>query len=777
MISSKPRRAVAIVSAAAVALAGTVYAAGGTPGDAATPPLTHPPVYTVVAAPTGTGTACTAAKPCSLGTAQATERRFVRSFPVDVRVVLDGGTYQLSHALRLTPADSGHDGTQVTYQAAPGAVPVLSGGRTVTGWQPAAGRPGVWQATIPAGFDTRQLYSNGHRLPLASGLPTGVEFVQNSDGFLLTSTKLDSWPDPSDLQVVFHGGNGPWTQTSCPVTGIKGLQLDVAQPCWKNLHLKALGVQELAWEDDPMGGFGGLGPTKSPTKLSNAVSLLKPGTWAIDHVSHTIYFEPKAGRDPAQLHVVAPALQTLLRVAGTRQHPVHDVTISGIEFAYGSWTAPDSANGFPQMQADWYLEGPQANNRQGTCQYSHPKGSCPFAAWTRTPANVVVTGAHRVSLLGNTFTHLGGVGLAVYNGSRHVVVKGNALTDISGTAIELGSTNDPLLKYVHGKSSYLDAYDTIADNYVHRAAIQYLGGIGIWLGYVQHARIVHNQIDHVPYTGISVGWGGWHGDLLSADSDDNISAHNVVADNLIYHYMLTLGDGGAIYTNGSQAQGWPTALHEHGNIAYYGFNTDFSLYTDAASKYIVLDHNFVYDQPIDSFDSGGCRTVGHIRLFDNWFSQGGPAYPCFAYTDVQQKNNATVCEDPTPAQAPMAIVKAAGLQPKYRHLITSQAPTVELVGPNGLTATGGDKVLISGSGYDRTATVRFGTTKARTVKVLSANYLLATAPAGSGTVAVTVTTSHGTSAVSKLASVAYKAKPGPCADYLGTNVTTKLFTG
>lgn len=730
----------------------------------------------VFAAPTGTGSACTRSNPCALDTAQDKERSLAPTMHSDVVVVLAGGSYHLAHALRLTTADSGRNGHRVIYRAATGAVPVLSGARAITGWTRTPGKTGLWQASIPAGFDTRQLYANGHRLPMASGKPTAVSFVQTKAGFLMTSTALDSWPNPSNLQLMFHGGNGPWTETSCPVAGIHGTSLTVAQPCWANLHLKALGVQELAWYDDPMGGFGGLAAWKSMTTFRNAYAYLSPGHWVIDRVAHKIFFQLHSDRDPNNLQVLAPARQTLFRIAGSRTHPVHDVTVSGLHFAYGGWTAPDNRNGFPQMQANWYLKGPQANNREGTCQFSTPPGRCPFASWTRTPANAVVTGAHRVSLLGNTFTHLGGVGLSVYNGSRDVLVKGNSFTDISGTGIELGQTNDPTLHYVHGHASWLNTHDTIADNYVHHVAIQYLGGIGIWLGYTRYATVTHNQIDHVPYTGISIGWGGWHA-TQSKDNDDNIQAHNLVTDNLIYRYMLDLGDGGAIYSNGGQAKGWASELKERGNVAYFGINTDFSLYTDAASKYIELDHNFVYDQPFDSFDSGGCRTVGHIKLHDNWFSQGGPAYPCAPYTDVQTAKNTTVCESPTPAQSPVRVVRRAGLEPAYRHLITGLRPTVELVGPNGLRSAGGDKVLISGSGFDRTTTVQFGKKPARAVRRLSANYLIATAPAGSGVVSVQVTTAHGTSATNKHNAVQYQAKPGQCVDYLGSNVTTKLFTG
>jgi hypothetical protein len=460
----------------------------------------------------------------------------------------------------------------------------------------------------------------------------------------------------------------------------------------------------------------------------------------------------------------------LLSLTGGHRRAAHDLTITGLTFAYGGWTATDDRNGFPQMQADWYLRGPHANTAQGTCHFSMPTGSCPFASWTRTPANVVVRSTRNVDIIGDTFTHLGGAGLDLYDGSTSDLVKGNEFTDIAASAIQLGSTNDPL----PGKRGVLERGNTIADNYIHRVANTYLGGVGIFLGYTQRSTVVHNQIDHVPYTGISVGWGGWHANVLR-NTDYNLNAHNVVANNLLYDYMTVLGDGGAIYTNGSQASSWRGALEIRGNVAYNGPNTDFSLYTDAASQYVRLHHNFVYFQPFDSFNSGGCHTVGHIRLFDNVFAPGGPAYPCFATTDINRWHNVTVCENPPPSQTPRAIVARAGLEPAYRYLLRGGRPSVSLVGPSDISSTG-DHVLISGNGFSPGTVVRFGGKRATGVHVMSANYLIAKTPAGSGTVNVTVTTPAGTSAVTKASRVTMRTNPPACIDYLGTGLTTALLS-
>src|SRR5215217_8021090 len=60
------------------------------------------------------------------------------------RIVLADGTYFLNAPLVLTPEHSG-----VTIEAAPGAKPVISGGRKITGWRKASfGKKDVFAADI-----------------------------------------------------------------------------------------------------------------------------------------------------------------------------------------------------------------------------------------------------------------------------------------------------------------------------------------------------------------------------------------------------------------------------------------------------------------------------------------------------------------------------------------------------------------------------------------------------------------------------------------------------
>jgi hypothetical protein len=732
-----------------------------------------PPAPTVLmAAPLGGGDTCTQSAPCSLLGAQAAARRLSPHLRADLEVSLENGTYDLTRPMQFGPQDSGTNGFTVTYAAAAGAHPVISGGVAVTRWHQVDPAKHIWAAPIAPGFDTRQLYVNGQSMPRSAGLPSAA-YVQTSTGFISSSPVLAHWRNVTNVSAVFTGGNGAWTQPSCTIASVSGDTITMSEPCWQNLHLPGDGSQEVSWVYGPQGGFGGLSGAAMPSFFQNAYELLSPGHWSIDTTMHQLFYVPAPGQDMATATFLVPVLQTLFNVAGTLAAPVHDLTFAGLQFSYGTWTQPDTTEGFAEMQADWTLTGAGAAATQGTCSYSLTPGTCPYASWTRTPANVVLSATHHVTMEGDTFSHLGGAGLDVEYGSQDDVVEGNEFTDIAASAIQLGSTDDPLPADVGAGSREIDSNDTIADNYIHDVANEYLGGVGIWQGYAQHATIAHNQIDDVPYTAISIGWAGWHSNVVSPDADPNVNSDNLIADNLMFNYMQTLGDGGAIYTNGGQANGWGDELVISGNVAYGGTNTDFSLYTDTGSKYVNLTNNVVYDQPVDSFASGGCHTVGHIRLSDNYFSQLGPLYPCDAVIDVVATGTTPVCTNLEPDQAPSAMLAAAGIEPAWRSLLVHQVPLVADVGPTALPLSGG-LVLVSGSGFTPSTTVEFGTVPARSVTVLSANYLEAEAPPGSGNIPVALSNGNGTSAPGPASIVRFSANPAPCLPLVGGNFSTAL---
>ena len=100
-----------------------------------------------------------------------------------------------------------------------------------------------------------------------------------------------------------------------------------------------------------------------------------------------------------------------------------------------------------------------------------------------------------------------------------------------------------------------------------------------------------------------------------------------------------------------------------------------------------------------------------------------------------------------------------------------------MVGPGNVKTAGGDRILVSGSGFDPGSTVSVGGVPAKDVQVLSGNYIEATTLPGSGVRDVTATTPVGTSKKSTADQVTFQANPSPCTQYTGSGYSTTLFAG
>jgi alpha-tubulin suppressor-like RCC1 family protein len=146
-----------------------------------------------------------------------------------------------------------------------------------------------------------------------------------------------------------------------------------------------------------------------------------------------------------------------------------------------------------------------------------------------------------------------------------------------------------------------------------------------------------------------------------------------------------------------------------------------------------------------------------------------------------------VGEPSTTPVAVSAIGRAASVSAGGSHMLAfgEPIPTVTGVSPGIGAAGGGTKVTISGSDLTGASEVHFGTTAATEVTAVSATEVTATAPPGSGTVHVTVTTPNGTSTANPSDRFIYQNLPtvtklsptsGPVAGGTAVTITGTEFT-
>ena len=92
----------------------------------------------------------------------------------------------------------------------------------------------------------------------------------------------------------------------------------------------------------------------------------------------------------------------------------------------------------------------------------------------------------------------------------------------------------------------------------------------------------------------------------------------------------------------------------------------------------------------------------------------------------------------------------------------AQAPTVTSISPNSGPAAGGTVVIIMGTNFTASATVKFGNTAVTAGSVVfvgTSEIAVTSSPPGTGTVDITVTTAGGTSATSAVDQFTYLALP------------------
>ncbi|HXS98360.1 MAG TPA: right-handed parallel beta-helix repeat-containing protein [Candidatus Limnocylindrales bacterium] len=618
-------------------------------------------------------------------------RSRIPQMTADLTVHLASGTYRLGRPLVLDARDSGSAGHNVVWAGDSGAI--VSGGVRLTGWKLMDRARNVWTAASPADLDnTRQMWVDGVRAHRASGrLPVSV--TMTATGYTASSDLMSYWKNVSGIEFVYTGGNniwseheeglGGWTEPRCPVALIQGTAITMAQPCWDN-STKRIMLPSGARTANLVGPAS---VGKQPAYIENAFELLgRPGEFYFDLAAHTFYYVPRPGEDLTKADLEAARLETLVSLQGGANAPVHNIQFTGIQFSYGTYLQPSGPEGFSEIQANYTLTGQDAWAKQGLCTLV-PGGECPYGAWTKMPANVTVRYGHNVQFRNDAFIHLGAAGLDLGDGAQGNSAEGCVFTDVSGNGVELGAVDKP-----EATGNEITRDNRIRNNHFWNIGAEYHDGIAIVVGYAQNSRIEHNQIDHTPYAAISMGWGGWP-DKIQKAGVSNYSHDNLVANNRISNFMLVLADGGGIYTQGLTGPDLAHGEKVTGNIVTDQFGSGHGIYTDNGSCNITVEGNIMFHT---NFDNWGSRHKDYydgqdgskndpLLIRGNWWQQDA--------NDVS-RDNVTVAGNHlmlTMADAPAALVDAAGLEKQYRPLLARKfGPPVPPEPPSRVAAFAGN---------------------------------------------------------------------------------------
>ena len=459
--------------------------------------------------------------------------------PESVTILFRAGRHELAEPLLLTSDDSGADGSRpFTLAAFPDEKPILSGGRRITGWKPAPGQPGRWQAAVPEArsgqWYFRQLFVNGHRAQRARTPNTGFYRIQG--------------PSPQDnpAKIRFKPGEikKEWVND--------GDVEVIALLAWADIRMQIRAVDDtnhvatLSGNPRPSNKEG-----NAQYHIENAADALdQPGEWYLDRRSGVVTYWARPGEDLSMAEVIAPRLEELLVMRGDApaQRPVRHVALRGLTFSHTDWTL--GTNGYADTQAAIATRGD-------------------------------VQGEDAVDCLieGCVFTALAGYAVELGRGCQRVRVVGNEMSDLGGGGVRLGETSKRP-QYFEANHSHV-----ITDNHIHHAGLIYPPAVGVLILHSGTNRVAHNKIHHLYYTAISVGWNWGY--------QETPCRENRVEFNHLHDIgQGRLSDMGAIYTLGVQ-RGTVirnNLIHDVSAFTYGGWG----LYTDEGSTGIVLENNVVY---------------------------------------------------------------------------------------------------------------------------------------------------------------------------------------
>jgi parallel beta-helix repeat protein len=448
-------------------------------------------------------------------------------------IFLRGGTYELAAPLVLTPEDSGL--TVAAYRA---EKPTISGGRRITGWRSVAGKPGWWETEIPAVRDGtwyfRSLFVKGRRAQRAR---TPSEGFFRIDG--------DS-PQEHPAQLHFHPGDIE------PEWALGGDVEVVALLAWADFRMFIRAVDET-------NHVAILSTNPRPSNreknaryfIENAPDGLDaPGEWYLDRKTGVLTYIARAGEDLTKSEVIAPQLEELAVLRGdlAGKRPVEHVTLRGLTFSYTDWATP--AEGYADTQAAVGVHG-----------------------------DIRAAGATDCVLQNCIFAHLANYAFELGRGCQRDEVSHCDMFDLGAGGIRLGEPD-----------KRPDAFDQnhshrITDNHIHQTGLIYPPAVGVFILQSGTNLVAHNEIDHLFYSAISVGW-NWG--YQETPCRENIIEFNHLHD--IGQGMLS--DMGAVYTLGIQ-KGTVirhNLIRDVESFTYGGWG----LYTDEGSSDILLENNVVY---------------------------------------------------------------------------------------------------------------------------------------------------------------------------------------
>lgn len=522
-----------------------------------------------------------------------------------IYISLEEGVYAQRNSLFLRPEDSGTPDSPTVICAVDGAHPVISGGVAVTGWKRGYNHPAIpeklkqkiWSAEAPLignrRVETRQMWVNGHKVQRAAQFPDGgleqmIDFNPEEQTITIPvsqNVNPKRLQNAGQLEMIVH------QRWAIAILRVKSIDAKDGQAVVRFHEPESHLEFAHPWPQPVIGGEKG----NSSFCLTNALELLdQPGEWFQEYPSGTIYYYPQASENMETAEVIIPTLETLVTIDGTLSRPVKHIQFNGITFAHTSWMRP-SFQGHVTLQGGFPLLDAYKLQEPGLPE----KAELENQAWIIRPETAIrVRGAEHIDFKHCTFRHLSSTGLDYEWAVTASSVEDCQFTDIGGTALLVGAFPDggfeTHVPFIPADVRELCSHITIRNNFISNVTNEDWGCVGIGAGYVRNMDISHNEVCHLNYSGICVGW-GW-------TSLESGMCNNRIEANYVHHFARRLYDAGGLYTLSNQ----PGSVMRNNRIEHlieapYATNDRaFYIYLDEATDGYTMENNWC---PTERFDS------------------------------------------------------------------------------------------------------------------------------------------------------------------------------
>ena len=448
------------------------------------------------------------------------------------RVVISNGTYALTEAVVFEPRDSG-----VSYEAAAGAKPVFSGGKTITGWKKEGD---VWTTKTDLKFDA--LWINGQRAQRARTPNTG--FIQAMGQ--PTAPVVASTGEPGHtLLSVAPEFAGPLAALSPEeahdVNVLVYFNWDM------NRHRLAAAKSDgtLQFTGPLRGPFFSLAPFHNMRLENYRAALDAPGEWFLGRDGTLSYM----GEKPVDAWVPVAPQWLIFRGDAKKDTLVKGITFRGLSFRHQGWTLPEKGAFFGQAE-NMLISAIEADGARELvfedCEFAH---TLTTAAWFR-------------------------------RGCRDITLRKCHIHDLGAGGVKIG---DPAITQAGPEHT---SHVLVENTIISGGGRHFPGGIGAVIFHASDCTLRHCDIGDFFYSAVSIGW-TW-GYRATA------CARNVVEDCHLHHLgWAEMSDLAAVYTLGPQPGTVIRGCHVHdiGCLSYGGWG----LYNDEGSTGILWENNLVHD--------------------------------------------------------------------------------------------------------------------------------------------------------------------------------------